>query len=47
MTEAFEEEVDLEILTTMADASAEEAEETALPSERLQRGRRRCVYSPR
>ena len=42
--EASEEEDEPDELTTTAKASSEEAEETMRPSERLQHGKRQCVY---
>ena len=47
MTEASEEEDELEVSTTTTDASIDYAEDTTRPIERLQRRRRRCVYGLR
>ena len=45
--EALAEEYEPEVSTKTTEASAEEAEETTRPSERLQRRRRQCVYGLR
>ena len=47
MLEALTEEDDPEVLTTITEASDEEAEETTRPSERILRRRFRCVYGLR
>ena len=47
MTEASAEDHDPKVSTTTTEASTEEAADTTLPSERLQRRRRWCVYGLR
>ena len=46
-TEVSAEEDEPEVLMTTTEASIEEAEDIMLPSERLRRRRRRCIYGLR